>query len=96
MHHGMLAGKRDGGFTEDSIDACTNVVGNSCNLATESNKLFIHRDNSLRKVNLTFKRGFKISKLAKNSAIIHLLLDSVLGVETRTSNVKRDGRIGVT
>ena len=42
----------------DSIDACTNVAGNSCNLATESDKLLIHRDNSLRKVNLTFKRGF--------------------------------------
>ena len=51
MHHGILAGKQDGGCTEDSIDACTNVVGNSCNLATESNKPLIHRDNSLRKVN---------------------------------------------
>ena len=41
-----------------SIDACTNVVGNSCNLATELNIPLIDRDNSSRKVNLTFERGF--------------------------------------
>ena len=80
----------------DSIDACTNVVGNFCNLATESNKPLIHRDNSLKKSNLTFKRGFIVLKLAKNSAAIHSLLDSALDVETCTSNIKRDGRIGVT
>ena len=79
MNHGILGGKQDGGCTEDSIDACTNVVGNSCNLAPESNKPFIHRDNSLRKVNLTFKCGF---------IVIPLPLDSVLDVETGTSNVK--------
>ena len=45
--------------------ACTNVVDNSCNLATESNIPLIYRDNSLRKVNFTFKRGFIVLKLAK-------------------------------
>ena len=55
MYHGILARKQDGGCMEDSIDACTNVVGNSCNLANESNKPLFHRDNSLiRRVNLTF------------------------------------------
>ena len=70
MHYGILAGSQDGGSTEDSIDACSNVVGNSCNLATESNKPLIHRDNSLRKGDLTFKRGFIliVLNLAKNSA----------------------------
>ena len=82
MYRGILAGKQDGGYTEDSTDACTNVVGNSCNLTTESNKPLIHRDNSLRKVNLTFKRGFMVLKLAKNSAVIHLPLDSVFDIET--------------
>ena len=62
--------------------ARTDVVGNSCNLATESNKPLIHRDNSLKKVNLTFKRGLIVLKLAKNSAVIHLPQDSVLDVET--------------
>ena len=47
-------------------DACTNVVTNSCNLATESNKLLIHRENSLRKVNLTLKLGFIVLIPAKN------------------------------
>ena len=75
-----VAGKQDGGCTKDSIDARTNVVGNSCNLATESNKPLIHRHNSLRKVNLTFKRGFIVLKLA--SVIIHLPLDSDLDAET--------------
>ena len=79
---------------EDSIGACTNAVGNSCNLATESNKPLIHRDNSLKKVHLTFKRGFIILKLAKISA--DLPPDSVFDVETRTSKVERDSRIGVT
>ena len=41
-----------------SIDACTNVAVNSCNLATELNMPLIDRDNSSKKVNLTFKRGF--------------------------------------
>ena len=72
----------DGGCTEDIIDAYTNMVGNSCNLAIESNKPLIHRDNSSRKLNLTFKRGFIFLKLAKNFAVIHLRLDSVLYVET--------------
>ena len=43
-----------------------------------------------------FKRGFIVPKLVQNSALLHLPLDSVLVVETWTSNVKRDGRIGVT
>ena len=51
---------------------CVNVVGNSCVLGTESIKPLIHRDNSLRKVNLTFKHGFIVVKLKKNSAVIHL------------------------
>ena len=88
MHRGILAGKPDGGCTEDSIDTRTNVVGNSCNFATESNKPLIHRHNSLRKVNLIFKRDFVVLKLVKNAAVIHVPLD----VETWTSNV----RIGVT
>ena len=54
------------------MDACTNVVGNSCNLATESNKPLTHRDNSLMNENLTFERGFIVLKLAKNSAVIQL------------------------
>ena len=82
MHHGILAGKQCGGCTDDSIDACTNVVGISCNFATESNRPIIHRDNSLRKVNLTFKRGFIVLNLAKNSALIHLPQDSVLDIES--------------
>ena len=61
MLNGMLAEKQNGGCPEDSIDACTNVVGNSCNLASESNKPLIHRDNSLEKVNLAFKRGFVVT-----------------------------------
>ena len=88
MHHGILGGKQDGGCTEDNIDAFTYVVGNSCNLVTESSKPLIHRDNSLRKVNLTFKCGFGVIKLSKNYAVIHLPPDSVLDVETGTSNVK--------
>ena len=51
-------------------DACTTMVENSCNLATESKKPLYHRDNSLRKVNLTFKSGCIVLKLAKNSAVI--------------------------
>ena len=51
---------------------CVNVVGNSCDLGNESIKPLIHRDNSLRKVNLTFKRGFIVIKLKKNFAVIHL------------------------
>ena len=82
MYYGILAEKQDGGCTEDSIDARSNVVGNSCNLVTESNKPLIHRDNPLRKVNLTFKRGFIVLKLVKNSAVIHLPLDRVLDFET--------------
>ena len=69
MHHGILAGKQDGGSTEYSIDACTDVVGNSCNLATESNKLLNHRDNSLMKINLTFKRGSIVLKKRKSAVI---------------------------
>ena len=68
MHHGILAGKQDGGCMEESIDAYTNVVGNSCNLATESNKPLFQRVNSLKNANLTFKRGFVVLKLVKNSA----------------------------
>ena len=41
-----------------SIDACTNVVVKYCNLAFELNIPLNDRDNSSRKVNLTFKRGF--------------------------------------
>ena len=82
MHFGILAEKQDGGCPDDSIHARSNVVGNSCNLATESNKPLIHRDNSLRKVNLTFKRGCIVLILAKNSAVIHVPLDRVLSVET--------------
>ena len=66
---------------KDSIDTRTNVVGNSCNFATESNKTLIHRDNALKKVYLTFKRGFIVLKPAKNSAVILLPLDSVLAVD---------------
>ena len=42
----------------------------------------IHRDNSLRKVNLTFKRGFIVLKLANISVVNQLSLDSVLAIET--------------
>ena len=48
-------------------DACTNVVGNSYNLAIESKKPLIHGDTSFKKVNLTFKRRVIVLKLAKNS-----------------------------
>ena len=58
VHHGA-------NFVSD--DSCTIVFSNSFNLATESNKPLIHRDNSLRKVNLAFKRGFIVIKLAKIS-----------------------------
>ena len=75
---------------KDSIDTRTtrtNVVGNSGNLTTESNKTLIHRDNALKKVYLTFKRGFIILKPAKNSAVILLPLDSVSC--RRSVNLKR-------
>ena len=72
----------EGECTENSIDVCTDVVGNSCNLATKSNKPFIRRDKPLKKVNLTFKRGFIVLKLVKISAVNHLPLDSVLDVKT--------------
>ena len=65
------AKKQDGGCTEDRFDVRTNVVSTSCNLASESKKPLIHRDNSLTKINLTFKCGFLVLKLAKNSAVIH-------------------------
>ena len=32
LNHGILATKQDGGCTLERIDACANVVGNSCNL----------------------------------------------------------------
>ena len=51
---------------EDRIDAHTHVVGNYCKLATESIKPLIHRDNSSRKANMAFNRGFIVLKLAKN------------------------------
>ena len=50
-----VADKQEGGCTKDSIHAYTNVVANPCILATELNKPLIHRDNSLKKVNLAFK-----------------------------------------
>ena len=49
-----------------------NVVGNSCDLATESIKPIIHGDKSLKKVNLTFKRGFIVIIKRKYFAVIHL------------------------
>ena len=73
-----VADKQEGGCTKDSVHAYNNVVANSCILATELNKPLIHGDNSLKKVNLTFKRGFVVLRLAKKSAVIHLHLDSVL------------------
>ena len=41
---------------------------------------------SLKTGNLTFKRGLIVLKPAKNSAVIHLPLDSVLDDETWTLN----------
>ena len=73
MRHGILAEKQDGGCTEDSIDPY--------NLPSESNKPLNHRDDCLRKINLMFKRGFLILKLAETFVVIHLPLDSVLDFE---------------
>ena len=89
MHHGILAGKQDGGWTEDSVDACTNLVGNSYNLASESNKPLNHRDDCLRKINLTFKRGFLVLKLAETFVVIHLPLDSVLDLKPQMGQEDR-------
>lgn len=72
------------------------MVGNSCNLTTtESNKLLIQWDNTLRKVNLSFKHDFIALKLAKNFAVIHFPLGRYLPLKPRTTNVKRDGKIAV-
>ena len=75
------ADKQDGSCTKDSIHAYTSVVANPCILATKLNKPLIYRKNSLKKVNMTFKRGFVVLRLAKKSAVIHLHLDSVLVFE---------------
>ena len=39
MHHGILTGNQDGGYTVDGIDDCADVVGNSCNLTNDQTNL---------------------------------------------------------
>ena len=79
---GYTAGKQDGGYTENGIEEAVVALNLPLFDITTKDLFPFIVINLLRKVNLMLKRGFVVLKLAKNSVVIYLPLDSVLAVET--------------
>ena len=76
MYHGILTRKQDGDCMEESIEVAFVAFNLSLFDTTTKGLLFIPQDNFLRNVNLMFKCGFIVLKLVKNSAVVHLPIDS--------------------
>ena len=94
MHHGILIGKQDGDCMEDAN--CSSWLPPRTALGTRLRRMHVLRViDPLNQTNLslisTFKHGLIVLKLAKNSSVIHLPLDSVVDVENRSLTANGTG-----